>query len=114
MYAGEIVEFGKVNEIFYNGQHPYTLALMESLPNLDIDNEYLKTISGMPPDLANPPKGDAFAIRNENPLNIDFRETPPVFNLSKTHSAKTWLLHEKEAKIKAFLDAKRDKVLSNE
>lgn len=113
IYAGEIVEFGKVDEIFYNGQHPYTVALMSSLPNLDINNEYLKTIKGMPPDLTNPPKGDAFAIRNENPLNIDFRREPPVFNLSKTHRAKTWLLHEKAAKIKTFLDIKKDKVLDN-
>lgn len=113
MYAGEIIEFGKVDEIFYNGQHPYTLALMKAMPNLGINKEYLDIIKGMPPDLANPPKGDAFAIRNENPLNIDFRKEPPVFNLSKTHRAKTWLLHEKATKIKAFLDRKRDKVLEN-
>lgn len=113
MYAGEIVECGKVDEIFYNGQHPYTLALMSSLPNLDIKDNYLKTIKGIPPDLANPPKGDAFAIRNENPLNIDFRKAPPVFKLSDTHSIKTWLLHPKAKRIKAILDIKRDKVLNN-
>lgn len=113
MYAGEIIEFGKVDEIFYNGQHPYTLALMRAIPSLDINNEYLDTIKGMPPDLVHPPKGDAFAIRNENPLNIDFRQEPPMFNLSKTHRAKTWLLHEKAIKIKAFLDRKGDKVLKN-
>lgn len=114
MYAGEIVEIGKVDEIFYNKQHPYTLALMESLPNLNFKDEDLKTISGLPPDLANPPKGDAFAIRNENPLNIDFKRNPPIFNLSETHRIKTWLLHPKAKKVKAILGIDKDKVLNNE
>jgi len=99
MYAGKIVEIGTVEDIFYNSQHPYTWGLMSSLPTLESENEFLYNIPGEPPNLLNPPKGDAFAIRNENALKIDYFEEPPMFKISDTHSASTWLLHKDAPKI---------------
>ena len=100
MYAGQIVEYGTVNDIFYNPKHPYTWGLLGSMPDLDNDtDELLRTIPGSPPDLTNPPKGDAFAARNEYAMAIDYEQEPPMFQVSETHFAKTWLLHPDAPKI---------------
>ncbi|WP_427109603.1 ABC transporter ATP-binding protein [Lysinibacillus xylanilyticus] len=100
MYAGQIVEYGTVNDIFYNPKHPYTWGLLGSMPDLDNDtDELLRTIPGSPPDLTNPPKGDAFAARNEYAMAIDYEQEPPMFQVSDTHFAKTWLLHPDAPKI---------------
>jgi oligopeptide transport system ATP-binding protein len=93
MYAGRIVEIGTADEIFYNPQHPYTWGLIASMPDLDSDGD-LYAIPGTPPNLIKPPKGDAFALRSEYAMQIDFEEAPPFFKVSETHSAATWLLHE--------------------
>lgn len=94
MYAGQIVEYGTVNDIFYNPRHPYTWGLLGSMPDLKSnEKEELRTIPGSPPDLIHPPKGDAFAARNEFALAIDYEMEPPMFKVSDTHYAKTWLLH---------------------
>lgn len=99
MYAGEIVEYGTVEEIFYNPQHPYTWGLLDSMPTVDTDVERLVSIPGTPPDLLNPPKGDAFALRNQHALEIDFEEEPPYFEVSPTHQVKSWLLDERSPKV---------------
>ncbi|QGG50340.1 ABC transporter ATP-binding protein [Lysinibacillus pakistanensis] len=100
MYAGQIVEYGTVNDIFYNPKHPYTWGLLGSMPDLDNNtDELLRTIPGSPPDLTNPPKGDAFAARNEFAMAIDYEQEPPMFQVSETHFAKTWLLHPDSPKI---------------
>lgn len=94
MYAGQIVEIGTVDEIFYDPKHPYTWGLLASMPSLENDgNDELAAIPGTPPDLTNPPVGDAFAPRNKYALAIDYEEEPPMFQVSETHFAKTWLLH---------------------
>jgi len=94
MYAGQVVEYGTVNDIFYNPRHPYTWGLLGSMPDLKNNvKEDLRTIPGSPPDLIHPPKGDAFAPRNEFALAIDYEQEPPMFKVSDTHYAKTWLLH---------------------
>ena len=90
MYAGKIVEYGKTDEIFYDPRHPYTWALLASIPDVD-SKEKLESIPGTPPDMIYPPEGDAFAARNRYAMNIDFREQPPFFKISETHSAATWL-----------------------
>lgn len=92
MYAGKIVEVGTAEEIFYNPQHPYTWGLLGSMPTLESENDRLYAISGSPPDLLDPPKGDAFYPRNEFALKIDAELEPPFFELSDTHKAATWLL----------------------
>ena len=99
MYAGQIVEYGNVNEIFYDAWHPYTWALLSSLPQLGIKGEDLPTIDGTPPNLFNEVKGDAFAPRNRQALAIDFEEEPPYFAVSETHMAKTWYLDPRSPKI---------------
>lgn len=99
MYAGEIVEYGTVEEIFYNPQHPYTWGLLDSMPTVDSKVDRLVSIPGTPPDLLNPPKGDAFAARNKYALDIDFEEEPPFFEVSPTHFAKTWLLDPRAPKV---------------
>ncbi|MCC5894438.1 MAG: ABC transporter ATP-binding protein [Alkalibacterium sp.] len=93
MYAGQIVEVGTADEIFYNPMHPYTWGLLASMPTLDVGQTDLYTIPGSPPNLLNPPVGDAFAARNEYALEIDFHQEPDLFKVSDTHYAKTWLLH---------------------
>ncbi|HEY4623920.1 MAG TPA: ABC transporter ATP-binding protein, partial [Solibacillus sp.] len=94
MYAGQIVEYGTVEDIFYNPQHPYTWGLLGSMPDLNNStDEQLMAIPGSPPNLIDPPKGDAFAARNEFAMKIDFEMEPPMFKVSDTHFAKTWLLH---------------------
>lgn len=92
MYAGKIVETGTVDEIFYSPAHPYTWALLSSVPDLETKDELL-AIPGTPPNMVFPPKGDAFAPRNKFAMKIDFEEQPPYFELSPTHKAATWLLH---------------------
>ena len=92
MYAGKIVEYGMANDIFYSPAHPYTWALLSSMPDLDT-NEKLEAIPGTPPNMIYPPVGDAFAERNKYALKIDFEQQPPMFRISDTHMAATWLLH---------------------
>lgn len=99
MYAGKIVETGTVEDIFYAPQHPYTWGLLRALPSRAVVGEPLYTIPGMPPTLINPPKGDAFACRNEYALAIDYQEPPPMFQISETHFAATWLLDKRAPKI---------------
>lgn len=99
MYAGDIIEIGLCNEIFYNPQHPYTWALLSSLPQLGIKGEPLYSIHGTPPNLFKEIKGDAFAPRNPRALNIDYVIRPPYFEVSPTHYAKTWLLDPRSPKI---------------
>ena len=99
MYAGQIVEYGMVDEIFYDAWHPYTWALMSSLPQYGIKGHPLPTIDGTPPNLFMEVKGDAFAPRNKKPLAIDFEEEPPYFEISPTHKAKTWYLDPRAPKI---------------
>ena len=98
MYAGKIVEVGTSDEIFYEPAHPYTWALLSSMPDLDTKEE-LFSIPGAPPNMLAPPKGDAFAPRNKYALEIDFEEEPPFFKLSDTHYAATWLLHPDAPKV---------------
>lgn len=99
MYAGKIVETGTVEEIFYDPRHPYTWALLRSHPSLSRGKDTLPTIPGMPPTLIDPPAGDAFACRNEYALAIDYEEQPPLFPITDTHYAATWLLDERAPKI---------------
>ena len=99
MYAGKIIEIGKKEDILLNAKHPYTIGLLGCLPSMNKDKEHLEVIEGMPPNLLNPPKGDAFAIRNKNPLVIDFLKEPPMFKISESHYAATWLLHPKAMKL---------------
>lgn len=99
MYAGKIVETGTAEEIFYDPRHPYTWGLMRSLPALSHGKQSLPTIPGMPPTLIGLPKGDAFACRNEYALDVDYEEEPPMFRISDTHYAATWLLDPRAPKI---------------
>ena len=98
MYAGKIVEYGTVDDIFYDPKHPYTWALLSSMPDLDT-KEKLESIPGTPPNMIHPPKGDAFAARNKYAMEIDFEEQPPFFEVSPTHKAATWLLHPNAPKL---------------
>ena len=98
MYAGKIVEYGTAEEVFYNPQHPYTWALLSSMPDLDT-NEKLDAIPGTPPNMIYPPVGDAFAERNKYALDIDFEMQPPMYEVSPTHYAATWLLHPNAPKV---------------
>ncbi len=94
MYAGKIVEQGTADEIFYHPAHPYTWALLSSMPDLET-KERLDSIPGTPPNMILPPKGDAFAARNKYAMAIDFEEQPPFFEITPTHKAATWLLDER-------------------
>ena len=98
MYAGKIVEYGTAEEVFYNPQHPYTWALLSSMPDLDT-NEKLDAIPGTPPNMIYPPVGDAFAERNKYALEIDYEMQPPMYEVSPTHYAATWLLHPNAPKV---------------
>lgn len=98
MYAGDIVEIGTSEDIFYDARHPYTWALLSSLPQVGIKGENLFSIAGTPPNLYAEIKGDAFAPRNPQALKIDFVKSPPYFSISPTHKAKTWLLDERAPK----------------
>ena len=99
MYAGDIVEIGTSEEIFYDPRHPYTWALLSSLPQLGVRGEDLFAIQGTPPNLFNEIRGDAFAPRNPYALKIDFELRPPYFEVSPTHKARTWLLDPRAPKI---------------
>ena len=98
MYAGKIVEYGTAEEIFYDPKHPYTWALLSSIPDVD-SAEKLEAIPGTPPNMIYPPKGDAFADRSKYAMNIDFREQPPMFKVTDTHYAATWLLDPHAPKV---------------
>ena len=99
MYAGKIVETGTAEDIFCDPRHPYTWGLLRSLPALSRGKETLPSIPGIPPTLIDPPQGDAFASRNEYALAIDYEEAPPMFRVSDTHYAATWLLDERAPRI---------------
>ena len=100
MYAGKIVETGTVEEIFYDPRHPYTWSLLTSMPSLATSQgDKLTVIPGTPPNMVHPPKGDAFAARNPYALKIDFEEQPPMFKISDTHYAATWLEHPDAPKM---------------
>ena len=99
MYAGKIVEIGTVDEIFYDPRHPYTWGLLRSIPAFSRGKESLPSIPGMPPSLLHPPKGDAFASRNAYALEIDFEEEPPMFRVTDSHYAATWLLDPRAPKV---------------
>ena len=114
MYAGKIVEIGTVEDIFYDPRHPYTWGLLGSLPTLDSQDDYLYNIPGMPPNLLNPPKGDAFAIRNKNALKIDYEKEPPMFKINDTHSGATWLLHPDAPEVDVPVRVNCGRVISNE
>ncbi len=98
MYAGKIVEYGTADDVFYDPRHPYTWALLSSMPDLET-KEKLEAIPGTPPDMILPPKGDAFAARNKYAMQIDFEEQPPAFPVSDTHWAATWLMHPDAPKV---------------
>ena len=98
MYAGKIVESGTAEDIFFRPAHPYTWALLSSMPDMQTRGR-LMAIPGTPPNMIAPPKGDAFAARNRYALKIDFEQEPPTFRISDTHSAATWLLHPKAPRI---------------
>ena len=99
MYGGQIVEYGTVEDVFYNPAHPYTWALLCSLPQLGSKDEPLSYIKGNPPSFSSEIIGDAFAPRNEYAMNIDFVKEPPMFEISPTHCAKTWLLDPRAPKV---------------
>ena len=99
MYAGRIVETGTIDEIYYEPAHPYTWGLLCAMPDLVTDDDRLYTIPGSPPNLLHPVPGDAFAPRNVYALNIDDRAEPPMFKLSETHYAATWLLDPRAPKV---------------
>lgn len=98
MYAGKIVEIGRSEDVFYSPQHPYTWVLLGSTPDIT-SKKKLTAIPGTPPDMLYPPEGDAFAARNKYAMKIDFVEEPPMFKVSETHYAATWLLHKDSPKI---------------
>lgn len=108
MYAGKIVEIGTAEEIFYDPRHPYTWGLLQSLPVLSEGKEWLPTLPGMPPTLIHPPKGDAFAERNVYAMRIDYEKEPPMFRITDTHYAATWLLDERAPKVKVSTGGRRD------
>ena len=99
MYAGDIVEVGTCEEVFYDPRHPYTWALLSSLPQLGVKNEPLYAIQGTPPNLFHEIRGDAFAPRNPRALKIDFLERPPMFAVTQTHKARTWLLDPRAPQV---------------
>ena len=99
MYAGDIIELGLCEEVFYQPKHPYTWALLSSLPQMGVKGEPLYSIHGTPPNLFQEIKGDAFAPRNPKALKIDFEKRPPYFEVSPTHKARTWLLDPRAPKI---------------
>ena len=98
MYAGKIVEYGTADDVFYDPRHPYTWALLSAMPDLDT-KEKLDSIPGTPPNMIYPPVGDAFADRNKYAMEIDFEMQPPMFEISETHRAATWLLHPDAPKV---------------
>ena len=111
MYAGKIIEYGTSDDIFYDPKHPYTWGLLGSMPTLDIGDNDLYNIPGTPPDLMNPPKGDAFALRSEYAVKLDYLAEPPMFKVSDTHYAATWLLHPLAPKIERPVTIERKEVI---
>ncbi|MDO4321883.1 MAG: ABC transporter ATP-binding protein [Lachnospiraceae bacterium] len=107
MYAGKIVEIGTAEEIFYHPCHPYTWGLLSAHPALAADGGKLHSIQGMPPVMLNPPPGDAFAERNPYAMKIDYEKEPPMFQVSDTHWAATWLLDERAPKVEPPISLKR-------
>ena len=107
MYAGKIVEIGTAEEIYYDPRHPYTWGLLQSLPVLSEGKEWLPTLPGMPPTLIHPPKGDAFAERNVYAMRIDYEKEPPMYRVTVTHYAATWLLDERAPKVKVPMGGRR-------
>ncbi len=99
MYAGKIIETGTVDEIFFDPRHPYTWGLLSAMPDLETDDDRLYSIPGSPPNLLHEPKGDAFAARNKFAMKIDEKKEPPMFQITETHFAATWLLHPDAPKI---------------
>ena len=99
MYAGKVIEVGNAEEIFYEPRHPYTWGLLAAMPDLETDDDRLYSIPGSPPNLLHEPKGDAFAARNRFALKIDEKAEPPMFKVSETHFAATWLLHPDAPKV---------------
>ena len=99
MYAGKIVEKGTINEVFYDPRHPYTWGLLSAMPDLDTADERLYTIPGSPPNLLHEKCGDAFAPRNRYALEVDYKAEPPMFRITDTHYAATWLLDERAPKV---------------
>ena len=98
MYAGKIVEYGTVDDVFFDPRHPYTWALLSSIPDIN-SKEKLEAIPGTPPDMLYPPKGDAFALRSKYAMAIDFKYEPPFFKVNDTHYAATWLLYPGAPKV---------------
>ena len=113
MYAGQIIETGTVEDIFYDPRHPYTWALLSSLPQLSDQNDDLYSIAGTPPSLYNEIKGDAFAPRSPYAMQIDYEEEPPSFKISDTHYAKTWLLDPRapEAEMPSVIQDLHEKLV---
>lgn len=99
MYAGKIVEIGTAEQIFYDPRHPYTWGLFSALPSLSSKGKKLQSIPGAPPTMIDLPKGDAFAVRNKYAMKIDYEEMPPMFQISPTHYAATWLLDPRAPRI---------------
>ncbi len=99
MYAGDIVEIGSCEEVFYTPKHPYTWALLSSLPQLGVKGQELYSIQGAPPNLFTEVAGDAFAPRNPHALKVDFTHRPPYFEVSPTHKARTWLLDPRAPQV---------------
>ena len=99
IYAGQIIEVGNVEEVFYDPRHPYTWALLSSLPQLAVKGEELYSITGTPPSLYNEIEGDAFAPRNPHCMKVDTLATPPMFKVTETHFAKTWLCDPRAPKV---------------
>ncbi len=116
MYAGKIIERGTIDEIFYDPRHPYTWGLLSAMPDLDTEDSQLYAIPGSPPNMLHEPEGDAFSPRNIYALNIDDRKEPPMFKISETHSAATWLLDPRAPKVDMppELRARIDRMLKEE
>ncbi|HHY76043.1 MAG TPA: ABC transporter ATP-binding protein [Firmicutes bacterium] len=119
MYAGKIVETGTSEEVFFEPAHPYTWALLSSMPDLET-KERLFSIPGTPPNMISPPPGDAFSVRNRYALRIDFEKEPPLFKITDTHYAATWLLHPKAPRVempealKTRIERMRRRAVGNE
>ncbi|WP_339290742.1 ABC transporter ATP-binding protein [Paenibacillus nitricinens] len=114
MYAGQIVEMGTAEEIFYDPRHPYTWGLLASMPSLESKGSLLTAIPGTPPDLIKPPKGDAFALRSTYAMQIDMEKEPPMYKVSDTHMVKSWLMHPMAPKVEPPAVVKnRQRVLKN-
>ncbi|MGN0753975.1 MAG: dipeptide ABC transporter ATP-binding protein [Aristaeellaceae bacterium] len=107
MYAGQIIEIGMANEIFFSPRHPYTWALLSAMPQLGVKGEKLPAIDGTPPNLFNKVTGDSFAPRNKKALNIDFLEEPPMFDVTPTHQAKTWMMDKRAPVMEQVIDVEK-------